>query len=33
MKDTAKKDKYKVYGELINTYGYALKTVVNLLKR
>lgn len=24
MKDTAKKDKYKVYGELINTYGYNL---------
>lgn len=24
MKDTAKKEKYKVYGELINTYGYNL---------
>ncbi len=24
MKDTAKKDKYKVYGELIHTYGYGL---------
>lgn len=24
MKDTAKKDKYKIYGELINTYGYGL---------
>lgn len=24
MKDTSKKDKYKVYGELINTYGYNL---------
>lgn len=24
MKDTAKKDKYRVYGELINTYGYSL---------
>ena len=24
MKDTEKKDKYKVYGELINTYGYGL---------
>ena len=24
MKDTTKKDKYKVYGELINTYGYGL---------
>ncbi|MDD7730592.1 MAG: NFACT RNA binding domain-containing protein [Clostridia bacterium] len=24
MKDTQKKDKYKVYGELINTYGYGL---------
>ena len=25
MKDTAKKDKYKVYGELINSYGYGLE--------
>jgi predicted ribosome quality control (RQC) complex YloA/Tae2 family protein len=25
MADTEKKDKYKVYGELINTYGYNLK--------
>lgn len=25
MKDTAKKDKYKIYGELINTYGYGLE--------
>ena len=25
MKDTAKKDKFKVYGELINTYGYGLE--------
>lgn len=24
MKDTAKKEKYRVYGELINTYGYTL---------
>ena len=24
MKDTAKKEKYRVYGELINTYGYNL---------
>ncbi|MDO4601938.1 MAG: NFACT RNA binding domain-containing protein [Eubacteriales bacterium] len=24
MKDTAKKDKYRIYGELINTYGYNL---------
>lgn len=24
MKDTAKKEKYKIYGELINTYGYGL---------
>ena len=24
MKDTEKKDKYKVYGELINTYGYSV---------
>ena len=26
MKDTEKKDKYKVYGELINTYGYNVET-------
>lgn len=25
LKDTEKRDKYKVYGELINTYGYELK--------
>ena len=25
MKDTEKKDKYKIYGELINTYGYGLE--------
>lgn len=25
MKDTEKRDKYKVYGELINTYGYGLE--------
>lgn len=25
MKDTSKKEKYKVYGELINTYGYGLE--------
>ncbi|MDO4273368.1 MAG: NFACT RNA binding domain-containing protein [Eubacteriales bacterium] len=25
MSDTAKKDKYKIYGELINTYGYGLE--------
>ena len=25
MADTQKKDKYKVYGELINTYGYELE--------
>lgn len=25
MKDTAKKEKYRVYGELINTYGYGLE--------
>lgn len=24
MKDTEKKDKYKIYGELLNTYGYGL---------
>lgn len=26
MQDTEKKDKYKVYGELLNTYGYGVKT-------
>jgi predicted ribosome quality control (RQC) complex YloA/Tae2 family protein len=26
LKDTEKKDKYKVYGELINTYGYNLES-------
>ena len=25
MKDTAKKDKYKVYGELLTTYGYSIE--------
>ena len=25
MKDTAKKEKYRIYGELINTYGYGLE--------
>lgn len=25
MKDTEKKDKYKIYGELINAYGYGLE--------
>lgn len=25
MKDTEKKDKYRIYGELINTYGYGLE--------
>ncbi len=25
MEDTAKRDKYKIYGELINTYGYGLE--------
>ena len=25
MKDTSKKEKYRVYGELINTYGYGLE--------
>src|SRR5699024_4529570 len=24
MKDTEKKDKYRIYGELLNTYGYSL---------
>lgn len=26
MQDTEKKDKYKVYGELLNTYGYGVET-------
>lgn len=26
MKDTDKREKYKVYGELLNTYGYGVKT-------
>ena len=25
MKDTLKKDKYKVYGELLTTYGYSIE--------
>lgn len=25
MKDTEKRDKYKVYGELLNTYGYGVE--------
>lgn len=25
MKDTLKKDKYRIYGELLNTYGYSIK--------
>ena len=25
MKDTEKKDKYRIWGELINTYGYNLE--------
>ena len=32
MKDTEKKDKYKVYGELINTYGYGLEEGCNPLR-
>ncbi len=32
MKDTEKKDKYKVYGELINTYGYGLEAGVKSFK-
>lgn len=24
MKDTQKRDKYRIYGELINTYGYSV---------
>ena len=32
MKDTEKKDKYKVYGELINTYGYGLEEGVKSFK-
>ncbi|MDO4651151.1 MAG: NFACT family protein, partial [Eubacteriales bacterium] len=32
MNDTAKKDKYKVYGELINTYGYGLEPGISSFK-
>lgn len=32
MKDTEKKDKYKVYGELINTYGYGLEEGIKSFK-
>lgn len=32
MKDTEKKDKYKIYGELINTYGYGLEEGAKSLK-
>ena len=32
MKDTEKKDKYKIYGELINTYGYGLEEGVKSFK-
>lgn len=32
LKDTEKRDKYKVYGELITTYGYSLEPGVKILK-
>lgn len=32
MKDTEKKEKFKVYGELINTYGYGLEEGAKALK-
>lgn len=32
LKDTEKRDKYKVYGELINTYGYNLSDGASVLK-
>lgn len=32
MQDTAKKDKYKVYGELLNTYGYNVEPGARSLK-
>ena len=32
MKDTEKKDKYKIYGELINAYGYGLEEGVKSFK-
>lgn len=32
LKDTEKRDKYKVYGELINTYGYNLEAGVKKLE-
>lgn len=25
MKDTEKREKYRIYGELLNTYGYSAK--------
>ncbi len=31
MKDTEKKDKYKIYGELINAYGYGLEEAMQIL--
>ena len=31
LNDTAKKDKFKVYGELINTYGYGLEEGCQIL--
>ena len=32
MKDTEKRDKYKVYGELINTYGYGVEAGAKSMK-
>ncbi len=32
LKDTEKKDKYKIYGELINVYGYGLEEGCKMLK-
>ena len=31
LKDTEKKDKYRIYGEMINTYGYSLETGAKVL--
>lgn len=32
MKDTEKKDKYKVYGEILTAYGYSIDLVPKNLK-
>lgn len=32
LKDTEKKDKYRIYGEMLNTYGYSLEPGAKSLK-